>query len=284
MTRPLFRSIKSVAMTAALTGVVAGAGAVAAFAAPAPVQPHRAVYSLQLEKAEAAADVSAIDGRMVLEWRGGQACNGYTVNQRIVTDIGDTDGRVVTRDLRLSSWESVDGNVFRFDLNQYVNGKLVDRVSGRATREDGAAAATFSSPEGTTLALPADVVFPSEFTVNLIRAARAGERIVSHPVFEGAETDRRFDVTAFVGRPQAAADDAVTATVSDGWGEPLATMTAWPVHMSYFDPQMTEGVPDYEVSYRLFPNGVTTSLLMDYGDFVLRGNLDKLDYLKPGDC
>lgn len=277
-----------------LTALCAGMlSAGSAMAAPATsiisagaelLQPHRAIYTLKLETAEAATDIGSIEGRMVLEWRGGPGCDGYTVTQRVVTRISDTDGTLTTRDMRHHSWESIQGDIFRFGFDQYVNGRLAGRVSGTATRKKGAGRAVFSSPAGTELLLPDDVVFPSEFTVELLEAASRGERTVSRSIFEGAESDRRFDVTAFIGEAGTTPDDAGAADIEEGKGLALTGMKTWPVHMSYFDPKTADGLPSYEVSYWLFENGISASLLMDYGGFVLRGDLDALVYFDPDDC
>ena len=241
------------------------------------VQPHRAVYSLKLEQSAVAADIGSLNGRMVMEWRGGPACDGYIVNQRIVTDVSDSDGNSMVRDLRLSSWEAADGDRFHFELDQFINGKRMDRLSGKATRDTKNAAALFDMPVGVTLELPEDVVFPSEFTVKLLETAAAGTRMLTVSVFEGAESDRRYDVTAIMGKKLPVEESNVSHALLEGVG-------AWPVHMSYFDPTVEEGVPDYEVSYWLFANGISSSLLMDYGDFSMRGDLLELDYLEPDDC
>lgn len=263
---------------------IAAPGASLVSADAGPVQPHRAVYALKLESAGATTDIGSITGRMVMEWRGGPACDGYTVAQRIVTRILDTDGNLTTRDMRHHSWESIDGDIFRFGFDQYINGGLADRISGTATRKKGAGLVVFSSPEGAELPLPDDVVFPSEFTVKLLEAAHQGTRVLSRAVFEGAESDRRFDVTAFVGDAGPAGGDMAAADIETGEGLPLTEMKAWPVQMSYFDPETADGLPDYEVSYWLFANGISTSLMMDYGSFVLRGDLSSLVYFDPDDC
>jgi hypothetical protein len=38
------------------------------------------------------------------------------------------------------------------------------------------------------------------------------------------------------------------------------------------------------MSFKLYENGVSRDLRMDYGDFVLKGNLVKLDFLPADAC
>jgi hypothetical protein len=65
----------------------------------------------------------------------------------------------------------------------------------------------------------------------------------------------------------------------------LAADKTWPVTIAYFDDKPSEdALPTYRMSFKLYPNGVSRDLTMDYGDFVLKGNLVKLDFLPQGDC
>ena len=42
--------------------------------------------------------------------------------------------------------------------------------------------------------------------------------------------------------------------------------------------------PSYQIDFRLYANGVSRELLIDYGDFSIHGTLSKLDYLKAEAC
>ncbi|MBM7323091.1 DUF1849 family protein, partial [Agrobacterium sp. S2] len=59
----------------------------------------------------------------------------------------------------------------------------------------------------------------------------------------------------------------------------------WPVTIAYYnDKTGTDALPIYRMSFKLYENGITRDLTMDYGDFVLTGKLAKLDILKPETC
>ncbi len=52
----------------------------------------------------------------------------------------------------------------------------------------------------------------------------------------------------------------------------------WPVTISYFDDkEKQDGLPIYRINFKLYRNGITRDLTMDYGDFSMRGKLVKLD-------
>ena len=67
-------------------------------------------------------------------------------------------------------------------------------------------------------------------------------------------------------------------------------MTAWPVSIAYFNDggsekeENGEEVPDYQMSFTLFENGVARNLTMNYGDYVLAGKLEQLDALEISEC
>ncbi|MBL4863548.1 MAG: cell envelope integrity EipB family protein [Rhodobiaceae bacterium] len=241
---------------------------------------HRAVYELELARSQSSADLAGLRGRMVLEWAG-SSCEGYTLTQRLVTQISDSDGGQMVRDLRMSSWESGDGNEFVFEMKRYVNNSLDETVSGSAARSDKAAIVHYTSPADGELALPASVVFPSEFVRDVIAAAESGQTLVTAEVFEGAETDKYFQVSVFTGRSSVAETDLAKLS---GDGKQLAGEASWPVQVSYFLPDDLQGVPDYQVSYRLFPNGVSSNMKLDYGDVVIDGRLTELTYLPSDPC
>ena len=58
----------------------------------------------------------------------------------------------------------------------------------------------------------------------------------------------------------------------------------WPVTIAYFDDAKTDGLPTYRMSFKLYDNGVSRDLTMDYGDFALSGHLVKLDFLPESKC
>jgi hypothetical protein len=45
-----------------------------------------------------------------------------------------------------------------------------------------------------------------------------------------------------------------------------------------------EELPDYQMSFTLFENGIARDLRMNYGDYVLSGDLEELDALDTSEC
>ncbi|PKQ09342.1 MAG: hypothetical protein CVT73_03155 [Alphaproteobacteria bacterium HGW-Alphaproteobacteria-12] len=257
--------------------------AASAMAAPA-LQMHRAVYDLSLGRTEPVSNITGIDGRMVVEWRGGPSCGGYTSLQRVVTHMTATGATGSSSDIRLSYWEAADGSEFRFTRTEYANGELTGREEGTATRErDGK---VLVSRDGETpFEMEEDVLFPVEYNLALIEEAEAGHRIFSRPIFDGTEEGEN-PTTAFIGKPVSVQDDLAGMKV-EGGGAALAGARAWPVRIGYFDVKDSEdgeGMATFEMGHLLFPNGVAAKLTLDYTDLELKGKLSELTYFAPGDC
>ncbi len=45
-----------------------------------------------------------------------------------------------------------------------------------------------------------------------------------------------------------------------------------------------DALPVYSIAFKLYENGVTRDLTMDYGDFVLQGELAQLEMYDPEPC
>ena len=63
-------------------------------------------------------------------------------------------------------------------------------------------------------------------------------------------------------------------------------MKRWPVTISYFDrsKQGGEQTPVYTIKFELYENGVSRDLLLDYGDFAIRGTMSTLELRNTRPC
>ncbi len=255
--------------------VLAPVGADSA-AGPDPL-PHRAVYDLTLKTAVSDTGVTGVSGRMALEWA--DACEGYTTAQRIHMRIDRAEGRPVDNDFTVASWESKDGDTFRFRIRNVVVGALVEEFGGLAER-DGVrrtGVVRMKVPVAGTIPLPAGTVFPSEYASILTREARKGATRIEARVFDGMGEEGLFDVVAFV-TGHTPAGQAATGLAE------LDDEEAWNMRTAYFRVGDTSGLPEYEVGFRLFANGVADRLVLDYGDFVLGSRMAHFEALPDSGC
>lgn len=257
-----------------------------AFAGKEPVKltPHRAVYEMTLDEARSASGITGIDGRMVFEFTGSE-CDGYTLNMRMVTQMTDSQGQTNLTDLRSSTWEEGNGQKFRFQSAQYLNDKLGDVTMGRATRTppDPAVQVKLSQPSHAELNLSGKVLFPTQHSFALMNAAQEGESLLQAEIYDGSEKGQKvYETTAFIGKPvPPGSEDKIEAPAKE---KGLADLVSWPVSIGYFEAKGGDLTPSYQIDFRLYANGVSRELVIDYGDFSIHGTLSKLDYLKAEAC
>ena len=239
--------------------------------------PHRAVYDMKLERTGNGTAISDVNGRLVYEIIG-SACEGYAVNTRIVTELVlDGQGSLIS-DLRSVTFESGNGEDYRFISSTHFNNQMADETNGTASRGADGIDVTLVKPKEDSATLPEGVMFPTQHLVRLIKAAEAGDRMLIADLYDGAESGKKvYATTAAIGTPLTAEnlDDGAPGT------DTLDGSSRWPMTIAYFDTEDSEsgqgGTPVYELSLELYANGVSRNVLLDYGDFALRGTLASLE-------
>jgi hypothetical protein len=274
-TRGAGRRRAAALLAAAVAAVAAALGAVPA--AQAFVQ-HRAVYDLSLAKVRSSQAANSIDGRMQFTWR--DVCDGWSVDYVSQMQVNFAERGSQRVGWRYSAWEADDGSEFRFFTRRLYGGEVDQRRRGSATlAPDGGGQARFAKPESRTVDLPADTLFPQAHSAFVLKQAKAGRTFVWRHVFDGTgEDDGLFGVSAVIAREIPANRDLPLE-------HPLvADQRSWRVALAYFPTGARSATPESEQSARIFANGVTGTLTIDYGDFVVRAELTELEKLAPADC
>ncbi len=278
------RLVLALAVAALLGAAFTGRAEALAAKEPTRLVAHRAVYEMSLDDARQATGITGIDGRMVFEFSGSE-CDGYTLNMRMVTQMTDSQGQANLTDLRSSTWEQGNGQKFRFQSAQYLNDKLGDVTMGRAVREmpDAKVKVNVSQPARAELNLSGQVLFPTQHSIALIDAAQSGQSVLQAQIYDGSEKGQKvYDTTAFIGKPiPPGADPKIEAIAKD---KGLSELVSWPVSIGYFEAKGGDLTPSYQIDFRLYANGVSRELLIDYGDFSIHGTLSSLEYLKAAAC
>lgn len=243
--------------------------------------PHRAVYEITLERAASGSGVVELAGRMVYELNGSH-CEGYTQNMRFVTRIVSQDGSEQLNDLRTSSWEDGEGRRLRFNSEQYRDSNLVETTTGDAQRmaAQGPITVNVTRPDSQRLEIDAANLFPMQHSTALLTAAEKGQRQLVSGLYDGSDKgEKAYQTSAWIGARIAAGK---AADIPAG----LEQLSSWPVSIAYFEPgsEDKDALPAYELSFRIFENGVSTEMTIDYGDFAVRGELKELTFYTRTDC
>jgi hypothetical protein len=246
--------------------------------------PHRAVYDLKLLRAPGKRQVEAVRGRILYDFSG-SPCEGYVLQFRQVSELDSGEGKTALSDLRASTWEEGEAKTFRFNSTNYLNQKPVEAADGHADRDAAGVTVQLEKPDAKSFKLGPDTVFPAEHMRRIIDAAHAGRTILEFPVFDGSENGQKvFDTLTVIGHP--IPPDEKKPTDASAAYPALAGMTRWPVRISYFD-RSTEGgehTPVYSIGFEMYENGISRSLSLDYGDFVVGGEMSQLELKEAKAC
>ena len=253
---------------------------------PPVLLPHRAVYDLALGEARGNSQVVGVRGRILYDFAG-NACDGYSLQFRQVSELDSGEGKTTTSDLRSTTWEGGDAKNFKFASENFLDQNLVDSVDGHAKHGAAATAVDLVKPEQKVVDLDAAVVFPTQHMLRVIEAARAGKTILDFPVFDGSDTGEKvYNTLTVIGR-KLTTDERKHEDVAAN--EPkLAGVPRWPVTISYFDKskaeQNGEQTPVYSISFELYENGLSRALSLDYNDFTVIGTLTTLEFKEANPC
>jgi hypothetical protein len=277
-----------IAMQTAAAGLLAGSCLV--LSAPVPAEsatvlvPHRAVYDLKLARSRGKRSIETVRGRILYDFSG-NACEGYALQFRQVSEIDSGEGKVALSDLRATTWEEGDAKSFRFNSQNQVNQRVVDAVTGNAGRDSAGISVMLSKPKEKNFNLDAKTAFPTEHMRRIIEAALAGKTLLELPVFDGSESGEKvFSTLTVIGRELAPdekkPDDAAAGNAA------LAGLKRWPVTISYFEQSGNSGeqTPVYTIGFELYENGISRALVLDYGDFVVSGIMSQLDMKDAPAC
>jgi hypothetical protein len=254
--------------------------------APVVLVPHRAIYDLSLGDTRGNSQIAGITGRILYDFDG-NACQGYSLEFRQVSELDTGEGKVSTSDLRSTTWEGPGSKSFKFTSQNFVDENLVDAVDGHAERDTGKTAVDLEKPQQKNLDIDPGVVFPTEQMVRVIGAGRAGKNILNFPVYDGSETgDKVFDTLSVVGHKLAPNERKHDDAAAE---EPkLAAVARWPVTISYFEKNKkedsSEQTPAYAIGFELYENGISRALTLDYNDFVVTGKLSSLEIKDTKPC
>ncbi len=247
------------------------------------LKPHRAIYDVTLENAEERSGIKGMKGRIVYEVQGNE-CDGISIRYRFVTTI--TTGRDdFTTDQQTATYESPDGKEFSFETKSFVNDQADQKISGSAVRLDDEITVKLKGENARELNLGKGI-FTVSHLVDILQDAKAGNRFVTHDVFDGSgDADKMLNSASVIG--SAKKIDEPLKGEAEKIVEDFKGKQAWPITMSYFNKNLDntgEALPIYEASFFLYENGVTRQLMMKYPDYQLRAALTDIEYYKADAC
>jgi hypothetical protein len=276
-------ALGTVIVAAALALVGLGVRHATALPPGSELASHRAVYELKLAQTRGNSAVAA-RGRILYDFSG-NACEGYALQFRQVSELDNGEGKVTLSDLRSTTWEDGAAKKFIFKSQNYLNETLLDSVDGEAERQPDKVVVTLNQPVAKTFDLEAGMVFPTEHMRRIIAAAREGKNILELPVYDGSEKGEKVYDTLTVIGAEIAPNGRVPNDAAAGQ-QVLAGLKRWPVTVSYFDKTARSGdqAPVYAIKFEVYENGVSRALMLDYNDFAISGELIAIELRDSAPC
>jgi hypothetical protein len=245
---------------------------------------HRAVYDLKLASTRGKSSLGSARGRILYDFSG-NACDGYALQFRQVSELDNGEGKVTLSDLRSTTWEDAGAKKFVYKSENHVNQKLIDSVEGEAERQSDKVAVSLYRPIEKKFDLDAGVTFPTDHMRLIIEAARSDKTILELPIYDGSEKGEKvYHTLSVIGRA-IAPNERVPTDVAAGLPA-LANLRRWPVTVSYFDRTAVGGdqAPVYSIKFEVYDNGISRALMLDYNDFAISGELTSLEIRESKPC
>lgn len=247
--------------------------------------PHLAIYDLKLGEVRGKRSLESVTGRIVYDFSG-NACEGYRLQFRQVSELDNGEGKSVVSDLRSDTLEEPEAKRLRFQSRNILNAQPADPVQGEASRSGGTVAVELAAPKKKSFEIDQATVFPTQHLLRILEAATDGKTLAEMPVFDGSETGEKvYHTLAIIGRP-IAPDDPRKPDDAAATHATLTSMMRWPVTISYFEKGASTGeqIPAYSIRFELYENGISRALSLDYGDFVVTGTMTALELKEAKAC
>jgi len=277
----LWGSAPAAASPASRKPMAPEAQAAAADAALAtPLVSHRAVYELTLLKSTGTKSPTAAHGRIAFDFSG-SPCDGYVQNFRQLTELQPAEGPTRVSDMHSATFEDGQGRSYEFKLQTTIDSGVAEQIDGKASKSAGGLiSVSLVKPKHQKIELGQNVVFPTQHLQRILAAAKAGQNVLELSVFDGSDTGAKvYETTTYIGRPISAPAVENAAHIPE-----LDDLTRWPVSISYFESDQKDGAPSYILSFDLYENGISRALRLDYGDFILAGEMTSLELLHTPAC
>jgi hypothetical protein len=224
-----------------------------------------AVYDLSLAKLRTH-DVTGATGQMRFSVADG--CTGWGTTQHLTLLIRNADGSLSKTVTDYITWETKDGNLLTFTLREKDDdGKLVIDDAGTATRNAVGGTIAYSTPANRLMTMPPGTLFPMAHTQAILDAGARGKKFISVPLFDGTTDDGAQHTFVIILGHNGPAPNSFPE---------LAKLASTNVDIAFYERKNTDENPDFRSQMRYYDNGVASEILMDFGDFVMRGNLDHL--------
>ncbi len=241
---------------------------------------YRAVYELEPTRIEQGIKVTPIDGRLAYEVTGSN-CLGWTVTSDLLNRSTQQEAGLRMSEIKSHSFETPDGLRMSVSQQEIVNDRLVDDQEVKAIKPElksiGKVALTGSKTLNFDLA--AEAIYPTQHQQKLLDAASRGEVRDVSIVYDGSDGSKQFRVVTFIGKKRPPTQQKQTELAD------LSKLASWSFQLGYYSlaDEQAES-PDFQATFNMFENGVSSEMLFDYGSYAMKAKISKFENLATPPC
>ncbi len=266
-----------------LSLLLVATGVLAAPAQAGELATYRALYGLEPQRVDSNSAQVPLDGAIAYEVRGSD-CQGYALDSRFATRYVDGEHGAKTVDLRSTTFESADGLDFEVSQKQTLNNAAGDdeRISVKRANVGQQGKGQLTGSKQKSFQLDANSLFPTVYEKKLLTAAMQGQSRDDSVIFDGSDGDKLYRAITFIGKKR----DAGTyqPDLQNPAAKGLAGLASWGFSIGYYSLDGKSDAPDFQASFNMYENGITTEMVFDYGSYALKGKLQKLEMLASAPC
>ena len=245
---------------------------------------YRALYDLEPAKVAQASAAMPIDGKIAYEVTGSE-CAGYTIDTDYTTRYTDAEAGVRAVDTKSTTFESPDGLKLQISQTQTINKEVSDdaKITAAKSSPDAAGDVDQQGTKKQHFSIPAGMIFPTAHQKRLLTAAMAGQTRDVSMVYDGSDGEKQFKVVTFIGKKRE--PGSYTPDLANPEAQALQGMASWPFQLGYYAvDNANSDEPDFQATFNMYENGVSTEMLFDYGNFSMKGKLTKFEAITPDAC
>ena len=241
-----------------------------AYAIELSLKPHKAIYTISLQSVDSGSAISDIKGKMVIELR--QDCQGWALIQDAANVMELKNAPADLMRSRYVAWESHDGKMFKFSSERVFNERVADKVDGTAGFGANGGLITYINPEKRQVAIEKGTLPGISHMQNLITQAKNGKAHASEIVFDGSFFGNPVQINTFIGNEKKSCANAAKA------------QSAWPMSLAVYALPSTGSNPNFEITQTLADNGVMCSYTINFGDYIVKGELERVEFIPQKRC
>ena len=247
------------------------------------IAPHKVIYKFKLDSVSPGVALNSVDGEMYFEQD--DTCEAWTTDHKLSMKYYYNDQPVVINKSHYVAFENKNRKEFSFSSERKDSDGEEEKLRGSIEQTDKGFNAVYSRPKELKHKLPKDFFLPTSHAMEIIKRAKAGEKLFKSTVFDGTDLEGPVEVSVFIGKKLSYKDVEKRIKKTKKIDKSLLKGNAWSVRLAVFPINRTKDItPAYETDMVIHENGIISSSLIDYKGFKIKQVLTALDKLKVRDC